>query len=262
MSSDHLKDPGESPERGGAEQSVPVHRGESGWRWRLVMAMILGAILVLLALIVLALYGANRNDKANASEQTLGDLAEQVRAACVANPVDARKVFGDVCGKAKAIDERPAGEKGDPGATGAAGARGPQGPQGEPGPQGPRGPVGPTGMNGHSPGCLILVSQCQGPQGTPGAPGLTGPPGQPGEQGEPGEPGVTGAQGIPGEPGPKGEAGAKGDTGAQGVPGTPGRGIADTDCLEDGTWRITYTDGTTSSARGPCRVVAVAPPIN
>lgn len=45
--------------------------------------------------------------------------------------------------------------------------------------------------------------------------------------------------------------------GADGKDGAQGRGIADTDCLEDGTWRITYTDNTTSTARGPCRVVVV-----
>jgi hypothetical protein len=52
----------------------------------------------------------------------------------------------------------------------------------------------------------------------------------------------------------------QGAPGTDGKPGTDGRGIADTDCLDDGTWRITYTDGTTDTARGPCRAV-VAPQI-
>jgi hypothetical protein len=47
----------------------------------------------------------------------------------------------------------------------------------------------------------------------------------------------------------------KGADGTDGVDGKDGRGIADTDCLDDGTWRITYTDGTTDTARGPCRIV-------
>lgn len=51
--------------------------------------------------------------------------------------------------------------------------------------------------------------------------------------------------------GPQGEPGAS----VTGPPGAAGRGIADTDCQDDGTWLITYSDGTTDTARGPCRVV-------
>jgi hypothetical protein len=51
--------------------------------------------------------------------------------------------------------------------------------------------------------------------------------------------------------GPQGEPGAS----VTGPPGPAGRGIADTDCQDDGTWLIYYTDGTTDTARGPCRVV-------
>ncbi|MFC5268477.1 hypothetical protein ACFPJ1_40765 [Kribbella qitaiheensis] len=120
MSSDHLEQPGETgmPEPGGAENGTPDHRADSGWSWRLVATMILGAILIVLVIIALGIYGADRNDKANTSDQTLGDLAGQMRAACLANPTEARKVFGDVCGKAKVIDDRPVGEKGDQGAKG------------------------------------------------------------------------------------------------------------------------------------------------
>lgn len=49
--------------------------------------------------------------------------------------------------------------------------------------------------------------------------------------------------------------GRDGTDGKDGVNGKDGRGIADTDCQEDGTWLVTYTDGTTSTSRGPCRVV-------
>ena len=58
--------------------------------------------------------------------------------------------------------------------------------------------------------------------------------------------GRDGKDGAPGKdsqvPGPKGD---KGD---------PGRGIASLDCAPDGTWIVTYTDGTSSTTPGPCRV--------
>ena len=262
MSSDHLEDPAES--EGPAQP--PAHRRVSdGWHWKLIFAMILGAILVLLALITLGLYGADQNDKADASEETLGELASQVQAKCAANPVEARKLFGDVCGKAKEIDERPAGAKGDPGEKGdpgvqgprgLQGAQGPVGPQGPTGPQGPPGIQGPIGLPGQSPRCLLEPARCVGAQGAAGERGETGP------QGPQGEPGATGEKGDQGPPGVAGKDGADGKPGVDGTNGTDGkdgRGIADTDCQEDGTWLITYTDGTTDTTRGPCRVMA--PPV-
>jgi len=112
-----------------------------------------------------------------------------------------------------------------------------------------------------------------------GKPGAVGPKGDPGERGQD-APEVTDEQllaaaqaalqaycGQESQPcrGPAGEPGASitGPPGATGPPGPPGstgpagRGIADTDCLADGNWRITYTDGTTDTARGPCRIVVV-----
>lgn len=53
----------------------------------------------------------------------------------------------------------------------------------------------------------------------------------------------------------EGKPGADGKDGLNGTDGKDGRGIADTDCQADGTWRITYTDGTTGTTRGPCRIV-------
>jgi hypothetical protein len=274
MSSDHLEEPGETParERGGTHPmgQDPAHRAEpDGMRWRLVFAMILGAILVLLALVVLALYGVNRNDKANSSDQTLGDLAAQVKAACAANPTDARKVFGDVCGKAQVIDQRPAGEKGDPGAKGDTGSQGIQGPP-------PSAAQVATAVAsycasgrcaGKSPSAAQVASavatycnakgECQGPTGTAG---------QPGAQGSPGATGPQGIQGPHGDPATSAQIAAavtaycgqdsKPCAGTPGKDGKDGRGIADTDCQADGTWLISYTDGTTDTALGPCRIVA------
>ena len=293
MSSDHLEEPDESE---GPKQEAPAHRGTppEGWHWKLIFAMILGAILVLLALIVLGLYGADRNDKANASEETLGQLASQVQAKCVANPVEARKVFGDVCGKAKEIDERPAGQKGDPGAKGdpgSAGSPGVPGVQGIPGPPPTAAQVaaavssycaggrcsgkGPTASQ-----VAIAVSaycnskgQCQGPAGSPGSvgsPGSEGSPGPQGIQGVQGEqgPGPTGAQveaavtaycSQDPKPciGPPGADGAAGKPGADGADGKDGRGVKSVTCQPDGSWLVTYTDDTTSTTDGPCRVPTV-----
>jgi len=253
MSNDHLEEPGATPprERSGnhptGQNPATRHRDvPPSLRWRLVVTMILGAILVLLALIVLGLYGANRNDKAKSSEQTLSDLAGQVKSACVANPVDARKVFGDVCGKAQEIDERPVGQKGDPGATGAQGPQGVQGIQGIQGPPGIQGPRGPIGVTGQSPQCLLEPSRCVGPQGVAGGRGETGPQGPQGEPGARGETGDQGPAGIQGEPGS--------DSTVPGPQGEPGRGIASVKCQDDGNWLFTYTDGSTDTVDGPCRV--------
>jgi hypothetical protein len=63
--------------------------------------------------------------------------------------------------------------------------------------------------------------------------------------------------------GPMGPAGADstvpGPEGPQGVQGEPGRGIADTQCRDDGRWAVTYTDGTTTDG-GVCRS-ELGPPI-
>jgi hypothetical protein len=116
---------------------------------------------------------------------------------------------------------------------------------GDPGPTGPPGPRGPSGSDGRD--------------GTDGADGLTGVAGQTGPPGPVGAAGSSGADGqsITGPSGPSGPAGADGAPGAPGQPGTngaDGRGIASVVCEPDGTWTITYTDSTTSSTSGPCRI--------
>lgn len=130
-------------------------------------------------------------------------------------------------------------------------------PRGLPGPSGPAGTPGET-----SPGPL-------GPPGPSGAPGsdATGAPGSAGKDGAPGTstPGKDGAPGAPGSPGadstapgPAGPPGA--DSAVPGPPGTagePGRGVAGIECQGAGsssTWVITYTDGSTSTSAGPCRL--------
>lgn len=149
---------------------------------------------------------------------------------------------------------------GQPVAAGKTGDRGPQGPQGPPGPQGPQGvqgiqgppglpgKQGPIGITGQSPACLLEPTRCVGPKGATGATGKTGADGADGKDG------TDGAQGPPGPKGDTGPAGPQGDQGPVGADGKDGRGIASITCQEDGTWLITYSDNTTSTTDGPCRV--------
>lgn len=112
-----------------------------------------------------------------------------------------------------------------------------------------------------------LEDRCAGKPGTPG------PKGDPGDDGKD-APKVTDEEllraaqqallsycGQETQP-CKGEAGQPGKDGQAGTQGEPGRGIADTDCQDDGTWLITYSDGTTDTARGPCRIVVPPGPGN
>jgi hypothetical protein len=107
------------------------------------------------------------------------------------------------------------------------------------------------------------IEPLPGPAGKPGAAGPSGPvgpvgaTGPKGDKGDPGQVGDSGPDGPPGDPGPQGDpgpAGATGPTGLQGPAGADGRGITSVTCQDDGTWLITYTDGTTSTADGPCKV--------
>lgn len=132
-----------------------------------------------------------------------------------------------------------------------------------PGPRGERGERGPAGRDGRD----GADSTVPGPPGPPGADStVPGPPGRPGADstvpGPPGPPGPAGADGAPGKdstvPGPPGPAGPPGPSGAD---GNDGRGITQVVCADDGTWQITYTDGTTSQTAGPCKLPSQNGPI-
>lgn len=155
------------------------------------------------------------------------------------------------------VAEGKPGDKGPPG---------PQGPQGLPGPQGPPGAPGrqgPIGITGQSPQCLLEPTKCVGPKGAPGSPGSPGSPGADGKDGTAGKTGLPGPAGPAGKDGTNGVDGAPGKDGVNGVNGTngvdgkDGRGIESITCQSDGTWLISYTDDTTSTTDGPCRVVAL-----
>lgn len=154
----------------------------------------------------------------------------------------------DLCAKADKVQENPTeavpGPKGDRGNDGLPGKQGPQGFPGADGERGPLGPVGPKGDKGDLGDDGVAGLGFQGPAGADGAPGPVGPPGP---AGEPGPAGADGAPGPAGEPGPPGPAGGE------------GRGISDAQCLDNGRWAITYTDGTTSDG-GVCRAT-ITPPV-
>ncbi|WP_218044411.1 collagen-like protein [Paramicrobacterium chengjingii] len=140
---------------------------------------------------------------------------------------------------------------------------GDQGPQGEPG----RAPTsseiavavsnyctvngcrGADGQDGEPPTpeqvAEAVTAYCAANNGCQGPVGETGPQGPQGEQGAPGE-SITG---------PQGPVGPKGDTGSAGSDGKDGRGITTITCdTETLDWIITYTDDTTTTVDGPCRI--------
>lgn len=161
--------------------------------------------------------------------------------AALANQV--RSLGGQPVAEGKPGDEGPPGPQGPPGSQG---SPGPQGPPGAPGKQGP------IGVTGQSPRCLLEPSRCVGPKGASGADGKDGSVGKIGPQGPAGKDGTDGVDGKDGAPG------KDGTNGVNGADGKDGRGVKSVTCQADGTWLITYTDDTTSTTDGPCRVV---PPI-
>lgn len=207
---------------------------------------------VLLIVVVVALLGwiawdnqksSTRADVATSNAQT---LAEQIQQACLAGDV----IVGsrNVCARADAVADQPnvpvQGAKGDTGDTGSPG----------------RTPTAGEIAASVATYCT-LGNNCVG---STGATGAKGDPGAPGEsiKGDPGDPST-----VPGQPGVNG---ANGSNGLDGTPGTPGRGITGIECVDSAVtvpptpvtsdWVITYTDGTTSTTPGPCRVIPVVAP--
>lgn len=213
----HLTNPPEGTPPPDRRAPIPPNPGVFGWR--LVITLILAAILIGVVVIGLGIYASDQSGQKKDSDQTLDALAGQVAQKCASNPVEARRVFGDVCGKAKEIDQRPAGQKGDRGATGAqgqVGPVGPRGPQGEAGPRGPAGPQGPIGKPGITPPCVLLLGGCRGDTGPAGPQGKTGATGAQGDTGPQGETGPIGPQGQKGDTGDVGPAGPAGPQGPKG----------------------------------------------
>lgn len=191
---------------------------------------VVGFVLGAAGLIVTSIQKQDAEDGQAATASELQDLAAKNQAACKRlGTAAAEKALGaGVCQQTKQIVDRPVeGPQGERGARGPAGPEGPQGPAGKAGPAGPQGKPGPAGV---TPGCLILVSKCQGGQGPQGVPGLTGPPGVDGATGPEGPEGPKGPEGPAGPQGPTGPAGPEGPQGPQGIPGP-----ASPDCPDGST---------------------------
>lgn len=102
-----------------------------------------------------------------------------------------------------------------------------------------------------------IVPGPAGPEGSAGPQGPQGPRGFDGAPGGDGKDGAAGPEGATGPAGPQGDQGPAGTDGAAGPQGPAGRGIATSECQDDGTWLIVYTDGTTQTTDGPCRLVII-----
>lgn len=72
-----------------------------------------------------------------------------------------------------------------------------------------------------------------------------------GQQGPAGE-SIAGPQGVQGVPG-------QSIVGSPGQDGQNGRGVSSVSCGSNGSWTVTYTDGTSQSVTGPCVAQAGAP---
>ena len=111
---------------------------------------------------------------------------------------------------------------------------------------GPQGPQGEKGDKGDAfTYADFTAEQLAALKGEKGDTGATGPQGPQGEQGPKGDTGETGPQGPAGPVGADGQPGADGKDGLDGQPGADGRGIRSITGNDDGTWTVTYTDGTT-----------------
>ena len=171
----------------------------------------------------------------------------------------------------------PQGLQGIQGVQGETGPAGPQGDTGDQGSQGETGPAGPQGNDGadgngivsatnngdgtftllFDNGTTFTTDDLTGPQGAAGATGsagaqgiqgpqgATGPAGPTGPAGADGADGADGAQGIQGIQGPQGATGGDGPQGIAGNDGADGNGIVSATNNGDGTFTLTFDDGTT-----------------
>lgn len=175
-----------------------------------------------------------------ASEQSQKqEIAQEARAViCRADDVE---VYDDaLCARLEAVSQEPspaaAGPKGDKGDSGRDGRDGKDSTVS--GPAGPAGRDGADGRNG-------LDSLIAGPQGAAGLDSL-----------------VPGPTGPIGPAGPAGPAGNDGKDGLNGADGAPGRDVISVTCEgadDTSYWLVTYSDGTSQTSSGPCRLTTLPP---
>jgi len=205
-----------------AEQ-LTAHKAKRDW-WQIAS---IAAIVALLCWI--SWDKAVATTRAEAAEANAVSFAEQVQTACAAP--DELVTDWAICKRADAVVALPDSPP----------AQAIVGPQGPPGPAGVDSVVpGPIGLTG-------LASLIPGPIGETGPQGdaslIPGPAGA-----DSTVPGPAGADST--VPGPAGPAGAD------------GRGITSVACVDSTTssdWVVTFTDGATSTAAGPCRTIPTPP---
>jgi len=164
--------------------------------------------------------------------------ADVILQACASGAVLKDTKGKQLCQAAQEVKNQPAPDVQTPSSSGAViGAQGAQGPRGFEGPAGKDGAPGADGKPGTA-----------GQQGSPGVQGTQGLAGQAGLNGKDGTPGVNGLDGQPGKDG------APGKDGTPGLNGKDGRGIKTITCGADTNWVVTYTDDTTTTVAGPCRI--------
>jgi len=195
-----------------------VIAGKSRRDWRL--GFLVMAVVILLALITWD--KAIAVERARVAEANAKTFAQEVQEACGTDVTLASDYA--ICRRADAVAAVPV----DP-ATVAAGERGSD---------------GVDGRNG-----------LDGLPGLPGADGLAGTNGIDGLAGLDGTGGADGISGIDGLPGLNGANGAAGADGSAGLDGAPGRGLTSVVCTDSGDWLVTYSDATTSTTPGPCRII-------
>lgn len=229
--------------------------------------LVVFAILLLLYLIWQTHESNNQRDTAQGVAQTQAqqkkNLAEEVSEACASGQVLMDSSGGDLCSRAEVIASAPvntAGPQGPPGPqgprgfVGVAGSDGVDGKTGAQGVDGSKGSDGADGANGVGKAGKDGATGLTGATGVSGKEGFNGAAGKAGADGKAGvdgKPGATGPQGLPGPVGPPGQPGIAGQ------PGSKARGIQGVTCNGTGqysNWLITYTDGTTQPADGPCKV--------
>ncbi|WP_066303234.1 collagen-like protein [Arthrobacter luteolus] len=212
---------------------------------RRIRALLAGvvAMFVVLAVMSVAIYQLTTADRdaaqaEAATQQTQKqEIAQEAQAViCTAADVD---VYDEaLCSRLEAVSQEPS-----PAAVG------PKGDKGDPGRDGRDGKDGVPGLKGDKGDDSMIP----GPAGFAGLTGLAGPAGADGKDGAPG---------LDGAPGRDGMNGTDGVAGAPGADGADGRGISSVTCEGTGDtsyWVVTYTDGTTQTSTGPCRLTTLPP---
>lgn len=197
--------------------------------WLLIVSVLLfiaaGVIGILAWQLAIALDTEQATTASERSQKQ--EIAQEAKAVlCIADDIE---VYDQgLCSRLE--DAASGGSAGIPGPVGAAGRDGRNGAPGPAGAQGPSGPVGPAG-----------------PAGADGLNGLTG---------------FSGSDGAPGPQGRAGPTGPAGPAGADGADGADGRGISSVVCEgagDESYWVVTYTDGSTQTSTGPCRLPVPTP---